>query len=144
MAVGAYGQAATELKQKIDDSITTVIAPHTIRATNLGARMKEMVDFTSEQVAGKVDTGMGVLFSDTAGVIATKNDLPKVFDVDDFGAIPNDGLDDSGPIQAAINAAAVHGGEIVGEGEYTLTNEPDRAIEYPWDSMTTYGQQGQL
>ncbi len=61
MAVGAaYGQTAAELKQKIDDSITTVVAPRTIRATNLGERMKEMVDFASQAVAGKADTGVNL------------------------------------------------------------------------------------
>lgn len=37
----------------------------------------------------------------------------KVFDVSDFGAIPSDGLDDTKSIQAAVDAAAEHGGGVV-------------------------------
>jgi hypothetical protein len=37
----------------------------------------------------------------------------KVFNVTDFGAIPNDGIDDSKQIQAAVDSAAQNGGGIV-------------------------------
>lgn len=45
LPIFSQAQTSTELKQKIDDSITTITSPRTIRATNVGARMKEIVDF---------------------------------------------------------------------------------------------------
>ncbi|MGJ8639741.1 MAG: DUF4955 domain-containing protein [Opitutaceae bacterium] len=51
----------------------------------------------------------------------------KVFNVKDYGAIPDDGLSDRKAIQAAIDAASSHGSGIVkfGSGRFHLNTEAD-------------------
>lgn len=99
--------------------------------------------------ATAVDSSRYVLYGDSNTVYITPTQLNErvlIYDVDSFGAIPNDDLDDSGPIQDAIIAWYNGGkkGKVVGWGIYDLKNTPTLNIPYPWDSVNTYIQQGQL
>lgn len=107
------------------------------------------VDSLFNEVPPLVDSSRYVLYGDSNIVYVTPTQLDErvlIYDVDSFGAIPNDDLDDSGPIQDAIIAWYNGGkkGKVVGWGIYDLKNTPTLNIPYPWDSVNTYIQQGQL
>jgi hypothetical protein len=47
VVLATYSQTATQVKQKIDDSITNRVAQRSVTAKNVGERMKEIVDFVA-------------------------------------------------------------------------------------------------
>ncbi|NQU45153.1 hypothetical protein HQ520_17860 [bacterium] len=57
----------------------------------------------------------------------------KTFRVDDYAAVPNDGLDDADAIEKAVRAAAQAGGGIVlfSEGTYHLSRHIDTPADAP-------------
>lgn len=50
----AFSQTATQVKQKIDDSVTNRTVTRSITASNVGNRMKEIVDFAETSINNKI------------------------------------------------------------------------------------------
>lgn len=131
----------------IIDSSRYVLYTDTARSGSVATYL--YVDSLFNEVPPLVDSSRYVLYGDSNIVYVTPTQLDErvlIYDVDSFGAIPNDDLDDSGPIQEAINAWYNGGkkGKVVGWGVYDLKNTPTLNVPYPWDSSSTYTQQGQL
>eukprot|EP00127_Corallochytrium_limacisporum_P003512 Clim_evm140s149 gene=Clim_evmTU140s149 len=102
-------------------------------------------DYVSDMDAGRIPRLPDFSY---AGYKWSEEPIPTVtgpvFNVDDYGAVPNDGGYDGPAIQAAIDAAVNAGGGVVmfSAGEYTVsqTTDPNEAIWIRGSNVVLRGQ----